>query len=360
MAERNFAETVGHTERIKVLLMGPNAAGKTAIIRQTIYGFKADQLKDLPPTVFVDVHPEIKEGRYVCRFFDCGGQEKFFEEYHRPENERNIFNNVNIFIFVVDSENEGLFSFARKEFWRALTKLAEYSQNALSVVFAHKQDLPEALSPEDVMGLLLLPPPEIKSIKLDPASRSLKRTEKIAKRTVCYGTSIEEPPTNESEEGNHWIKADEAIQATLKLYTKFSQERLKTAHRKETGKSSSKQLIKKILMKLNQDVGAQGSMLLDKFNGTSVASTLDKDDITQSTMGISILNSTKVLKDLGEKVLNLVVIKGEENNVMLVNVTEDRSLLVILPTETEAQIGYAINMISETAKEIKEILEPSA
>jgi predicted regulator of Ras-like GTPase activity (Roadblock/LC7/MglB family) len=77
-------------------------------------------------------------------------------------------------------------------------------------------------------------------------------------------------------------------------------------------------------------------------------------------MGISILNSAKVLRDLGEKVLNLVVIKGEENNVMLVNVTEDLSLLIILPIEAEAQIGYALNMISETVKEIKEILEPAA
>nr|MDO8082993.1 ADP-ribosylation factor-like protein [Candidatus Freyarchaeota archaeon] len=355
MTEQSFERTEGQTERIKVLVMGPRAAGKTAILRQTIYAFKAEQLRNLPPTILVDIHPEKRKNKYICRFFECGGQESFFEEYHQPENEKNIFKNVNIFIFVIDSEKEELFSFARKEFWRALTKLAKYSPKALSIVFAHKQDLPEALAPEEVIELLLLPPPEINSTKLDLDPRLLKKTEKIAKKTVCYGTSIEEPSMKESEGSNHWIKGDEAIQATLQLYAKSMQKRSKTTHKPETKKSSSKQLLRKILTKLNEEVGALGSIVIDKSSGLSVASTLDKDDITQSMMGIIILNSTKV-RDLGEKVLNIVILRSEENNVMLVNITDDFSLLIVLPTENEVQLGYAIYIVSETTKKIREIL----
>jgi signal recognition particle receptor subunit beta/predicted regulator of Ras-like GTPase activity (Roadblock/LC7/MglB family) len=360
MMKQNFAGTEGRIERIKVLVMGPQDAGKTAILRQAIYGFEADQLRNLQPTVLVETHPEKKKSKYICQFFDFGGQEKFFEDYHRPENEKSIFNKANIFIFVVDSEKEELFPFARKEFWRALTKLAKYSSNALSVIFAHKQDLPEALSPEEVMELLLLPPPEINSTKLNSDPRSFKKIEKIAKRTVCYGTSIEEPLTEGGKGGNNWIKADEAIESTLQLYSKIMQKRSKTTHKPETKKGSSEQLIRKILMKLDQNIGARGSMLIDKSSGLSVASTLDKDDITQSMMGIIILNSAKVLRDLGEKVLNLVIVRGEENNVLLVNITEDLSLLVVLPLEIEVQLGYAIYMISETANRIKENLQASA
>jgi len=141
MMEQSFEKKESRADRIKVLVMGPHAAGKTAILRQTIYGFKADQLRDILPTILVDVPPETKKGKYLCRFFECGGQERFFEEYHRPENERNIFSKVNIFIFVVDSAKEELFPFAHKELWRALIKLSKYSPKALSIVFAHKQDL---------------------------------------------------------------------------------------------------------------------------------------------------------------------------------------------------------------------------
>ncbi|WXG42153.1 MAG: ADP-ribosylation factor-like protein [Candidatus Freyarchaeum deiterrae] len=359
MTKQNFTELEGHNERIKVLLMGPQDAGKTAILRQTIYGFGADQLRNLQPTEFVDVHPDKRKSKYICQFYDFGGQERFFEDYHQPENEKNIFSKVSIFVFVVDSDKEQLFAFARKEFWRAITKLAKYSPNAFSVIFAHKQDLPEALPFEEVAELLLLPPPEISSKKTDSDPSSFKKIEKIAKRTVCLGTSIEETQSREGESGNHWMKADEAFQETLQLYSKFIQKHSKTTRKPDTQKSSSDQLIRKILTNLNKEVGAPGSMLIDKSSGLPVASTLEKDDITQSMMGFIILNSSKVLKDLGEKVLNLVIIRGEEKNEMLVNITEDHSLLIVLPIETEVQLGYAIDVINKTTNKIKEILQPS-
>lgn len=57
--------------------------------------------------------------------------------------------------------------------------------------------------------------------------------------------------------------------------------------------------------------------------------------------------------------LNLVIIRGEEKNEMLVNITEDHSLLIVLPIETEVQLGYAIDVINKTTNKIKEILQPS-
>ena len=356
MMEQSFERTEGEAQRIKVLVMGPHAAGKTAILKQTIYGFKAEKLRDLLPTILIDVPPETKKGKYLCRFFECGGQERFFEEYHRPENERNIFNKVNIFIYVVDSEREEVFPIAHKEFWRALIKLSKYSPNALTIIFAHKQDLPEAFSPGELMDLLMLKPGRVYPTKLDFDPELVKESEKIAKRTFCYGTSIEEPNMKENKKEYRWIKSDEAILVTLQIYTKFMQKHSETLQNLKTKEDSRSEMIKEILSRLNQEVGALGSMLIDKSSGLSAASTVDHDEITQSMMGIIILNSTKVLRELEEKVLNIVILRGEEHNVMMVNVTEDFSLLVILSLETEVQLGYAIYIVSETAKKIKEIL----
>ncbi len=344
-------------QRIKVLVMGPHAAGKTAILKQTIYGLQADKLRNLLPTILIDVPPETKKGKYLCRFFECGGQERFFEEYHKPENEKNIFNKVNIFIYVIDSANEEAFPLAHKEFWRALIKLSKYSPNALTIVFAHKQDLPEAFTPGEVTDILTSPPGRIYPTKLDFDQDLVKEAKKIAERTLCYGTSIEEP-NNNKEKGseNQWIKSDEAINFTLQFYSKFMQSS-EALENLKTDKDSNHQLTKEILYRLNQEVGAYGSMLIDKSNGLSAASTIDDEEITQSLMGIIILNSTKVLRELEEKVLNIVLLRGEEHNVMMVNITEDFSLLVILPLETEVQLGYALYMVSETAKKIKENLQ---
>ncbi|MHA1209039.1 MAG: ADP-ribosylation factor-like protein [Candidatus Freyarchaeota archaeon] len=319
MMEQSFERNESRADRIKVLVMGPHAAGKTAILRQTIYGFKADQLRDILPTILIDVPPETKKGKYLCRFFECGGQERFFEEYHRPENERNIFSKVNIFIFVVDSAREELFPFAHKELWRALIKLSKYSPKALSIVFAHKQDLSEAFSPGEVMDLLISPPGRVYPTKLDFDAELVKNAEKIAKRTVCYGTSIEEPNYKKGDNENVWIKADEAIMVTLQIYSKFIQKFEESIEAQESEGDTSRRL-------------------------------------TQSMMGLVVLNSAKVLRELGERVLNIMVLRGEDNNVMMVNVTDDFSLLVILPIETDVELGYALYTVSETAKKIKEIL----
>jgi predicted regulator of Ras-like GTPase activity (Roadblock/LC7/MglB family)/signal recognition particle receptor subunit beta len=359
MMEQSFETTEGEPERLKVLVMGAHAAGKTAILKQTINGLRAEQLRNLLPTILLDVPPEKKKGKYLCRFFECGGQEKFFEEYHRPENEKNIFSKVNIFLFVVDSANKELFPLAHKEFWRALTKIAKYSPNALTIIFAHKQDLPKALTPKEVKELLTSPPGKIYP-KLDTEPETLKETEETAKRTVCYGTSIEEPTPNKSDGGSRWTKADEAIQVTLQLYSKFMQKQPKTTQKSEIEKDAAQQTIRKILQNLNQEVRALGSALIDKSSGLQVASTIDQDEVTQNIMGIIILNSTKVLRELelGEKILNIVILRGEKYNVMLVNVTEEFTLLIVLTTETEVQLGYAIYTVSETAKKIKEALQP--
>ncbi|MHA1362554.1 MAG: ADP-ribosylation factor-like protein [Candidatus Freyarchaeota archaeon] len=356
MMEQSFERNESRADRIKVLVMGPHAAGKTAILRQTIYGFKADQLRDILPTILIDVPPETKKGKYLCRFFECGGQERFFEEYHRPENERNIFSKVNIFIFVVDSAREELFPFAHKELWRALIKLSKYSPKALSIVFAHKQDLSEAFSPGEVMDLLISPPGRVYPTKLDFDAELVKNAEKIAKRTVCYGTSIEEPNYKKGDNENVWIKADEAIMVTLQIYSKFIQKFEESIEAQESEGDTSRRLIREVLERLNREVGALGSMLIDKSSGLSVASTVAQDDVTQSMMGLVVLNSAKVLRELGERVLNIMVLRGEDNNVMMVNVTDDFSLLVILPIETDVELGYALYTVSETAKKIKEIL----
>lgn len=143
---------------------------------------------------------------------------------------------------------------------------------------------------------------------------------------------------------------------TLQIYSKFIQKFEESIEAQESEGDTSRRLIREVLERLNREVGALGSMLIDKSSGLSVASTVAQDDVTQSMMGLVVLNSAKVLRELGERVLNIMVLRGEDNNVMMVNVTDDFSLLVILPIETDVELGYALYTVSETAKKIKEIL----
>jgi len=77
MMEQSFEKKESRADRIKVLVMGPHAAGKTAILRQTIYGFKADQLRDILPTILIDVPPETKKASTCAGSLSVEGRRGF-------------------------------------------------------------------------------------------------------------------------------------------------------------------------------------------------------------------------------------------------------------------------------------------
>nr|MDO8082948.1 GTPase domain-containing protein [Candidatus Freyarchaeota archaeon] len=209
-------------EKLKVLVMGPTGAGKTAIIRQLLYGLSSEELRDLEPTKLIKVHPDYNYENYLCQFSECGGQESMFEDYYRPERVKLLFRKVNIFLYVVDSGDDESIKLATREFLRSISRVAKYSPQALPIIFAHKQDLKVHLQSEEVASILLKPDKSKYEAYFPRELAERGRVENMLRRTLIYGTSIEKP-IKSSENSEAWIRSDNAVIEVLEEYRKISQ-----------------------------------------------------------------------------------------------------------------------------------------
>jgi GTPase SAR1 family protein len=207
--------------RLKVLVMGLTGAGKTAIIRQLLYGLSSEELGDLQPTKLIKVYPDYDYDNYLSQIFECGGQESMFEEYYRPERAERLFSKVNIFLYVVDSGNNAeSIKLAIREFLRSIRRVTKYSPQALPIIFAHKQDLSAHLPPEEVASILLKPDKTKYETYLPRELADRGRVENMLRKALVYGTSIEEP-IKSPENREAWIRSDNAVIEVLEEYKKF-------------------------------------------------------------------------------------------------------------------------------------------
>mmetsp|Transcript_255 Transcript_255/g.887 ORF Transcript_255/g.887 Transcript_255/m.887 type:complete len:180 (-) Transcript_255:158-697(-) len=125
----------------RILMVGLDAAGKTTILHQLKHG----EVVPTSPTVGFNVESfEYKRLRFTV--FDVEGQDKvrslwpyYCEGSHG-------------FIFVVDSNDRDRIGDARK----GLATLSKEMKNAVLLVFANKQDLPGAMTAEEVSQHLTL------------------------------------------------------------------------------------------------------------------------------------------------------------------------------------------------------------
>ncbi|KAK9497840.1 hypothetical protein O3M35_003755 [Rhynocoris fuscipes] len=121
-------------KQMRILMVGLDAAGKTTIL----YKLKLGEIVTTIPTIGFNV--ETVEYKNICfTVWDVGGQGKIRPLW------RHYFQNTQGLIFVVDSNDRDRIHEAERELQNML--LEDELRDAVLLVFANKQDLPNAMPP---------------------------------------------------------------------------------------------------------------------------------------------------------------------------------------------------------------------
>ncbi|PIA16585.1 ADP-ribosylation factor 1 [Coemansia reversa NRRL 1564] len=130
-------------KEMRILMVGLDAAGKTTIL----YKLKLGEIVTTIPTIGFNV--ETVDYKNICfTVWDVGGQDKIRPLW------RHYFQNTQGIIFVVDSNDRDRIAEARDELQRMMNE--DELKDALLLVFANKQDLPNAMNNEEIIELLNL------------------------------------------------------------------------------------------------------------------------------------------------------------------------------------------------------------
>jgi ADP-ribosylation factor protein 1 len=134
----------------RILMLGLDAAGKTTIL----YKFKLGDVVSTIPTIGFNVET-VKYKNIEFNMWDIGGQEKIRPLW------RHYYQNTDAIIYVVDSSDKDRMnddnkykSNAKYELHQILSD--DLLRDAVLLIYANKQDMPNALSIKDIVGLLEL------------------------------------------------------------------------------------------------------------------------------------------------------------------------------------------------------------
>ncbi|XP_071492105.1 uncharacterized protein [Diadema antillarum] len=128
-------------KQVRILMVGLDAAGKTTIL----YKLKLGEVVTTIPTIGFNVETvEYKNISFTV--WDVGGQDKIRPLW------RHYFQNTQGLIFVVDSNDRERMDEAKEELARIMGE--EALKEAVLLIFANKQDLPNALSVAEVADKL--------------------------------------------------------------------------------------------------------------------------------------------------------------------------------------------------------------
>ncbi|XP_029909101.1 ADP-ribosylation factor 4-like [Myripristis murdjan] len=128
-------------KQMRILMVGLDAAGKTTIL----YKLKLGEVVTTIPTIGFNV--ETVEYKNICfTVWDVGGQDKIRPLW------RHYFQNTQGLIFVVDSNDKERVAESAEELSKMLQE--DELRDAVLLVFANKQDLPNALSVSELTDLL--------------------------------------------------------------------------------------------------------------------------------------------------------------------------------------------------------------
>jgi len=137
-----WARMVGKTE-MRILMVGLDAAGKTTIL----YKLKLGEVVTTIPTIGFNVETvEYKNLSFTV--WDVGGQDKIRPLW------RHYYQGTNGLIYVVDSNDRDRSEDAREELNKMLNE--DEMRDAVLLVFANKQDLPNAMTAAEVTEKLAL------------------------------------------------------------------------------------------------------------------------------------------------------------------------------------------------------------
>ena len=126
---------------VRILMLGLDAAGKTTIL----YRLKLGEVVTTIPTIGFNVET-VRCNAFWFTCWDVGGKDKIRPLW------RHYFQNTGAVIFVVDSDDRDRIGEARDELYRMLNE-NELREAAL-LVFANKQDLPNAMNVAEITDKL--------------------------------------------------------------------------------------------------------------------------------------------------------------------------------------------------------------
>jgi ADP-ribosylation factor protein 1 len=124
-------------QEMRILMVGLDAAGKTTIL----YKLKLGEVVTTIPTIGFNVETvEYKNISFTV--WDVGGQDKIRPLW------RHYYQNTQGLIFVIDSNDRDRIEDAREELTKMLNE--EEMRDAVLLVFANKQDLPNAMTAAEI------------------------------------------------------------------------------------------------------------------------------------------------------------------------------------------------------------------
>lgn len=127
----------------KALIVGLDAAGKTTML----YRMKLNEAVTTIPTIGFNVET-LQVGKFHITTWDVGGRDKIRALY------KHYYANLDMLIFVVDSNDRERISEATDELHKALSD--DQLRDVRVLVLANKQDLPNAMCASEVTEKLKL------------------------------------------------------------------------------------------------------------------------------------------------------------------------------------------------------------
>lgn len=128
-------------KNMRILMLGLDAAGKTTIL----YKLKLGQSVTTIPTVGFNVET-VTYKNVKFNVWDVGGQDKIRPLW------RHYYAGTQGLIFVVDCADRDRIEEARQELHRIIND--REMRDAVILIFANKQDLPDAMKPQEVQDKL--------------------------------------------------------------------------------------------------------------------------------------------------------------------------------------------------------------
>ncbi|XP_068579068.1 ADP-ribosylation factor 5-like [Cebidichthys violaceus] len=129
------------TKQKRILMVGLDAAGKTTIL----YKLKLGEIVTTIPTIGFNVET-VEYKSITFTVWDVGGQDKIRPLW------RHYFQNTQGLIFVVDSNDRERVTESSEELTKMLNE--DELKDAVLLVFANKQDLPNALTVSELTDKL--------------------------------------------------------------------------------------------------------------------------------------------------------------------------------------------------------------
>ncbi|KAA8492854.1 ADP-ribosylation factor-like protein 2 [Porphyridium purpureum] len=128
-------------QELRVLVLGLDDAGKTTVVKN----LTGDDVRTVSPTLGFEIRT-LEHGASRIHLWDVGGQ-KTIRAYWR-----NYFEQTDGLVWVVDSADRMRLDICRTELHTLLNE--ERMASAVLLVLANKQDLPGALSPDQIAQVL--------------------------------------------------------------------------------------------------------------------------------------------------------------------------------------------------------------